>query len=79
LDEIDIMIWKCHKNLITQHKISPIPVLDKTSINTFFDNKQRIKNVIMILTSNKSKGAIDEETGDNSYLREGRVNVYAEL
>jgi hypothetical protein len=79
LDEIDIMIWKCHKNLIVQHKLSPIPVLDKTSINTFFDNTQRIKNVIMILTSNKSKGAIDEETGDSSYLREGRVNVYAEL
>jgi hypothetical protein len=79
LDEIDVMIMRCHKNLIVQHKNSPIPVLDKTSINTFFDNTQRIKNVIMILTSNKSKGAIDEETCDSSYLREGRVNVYAEL
>ena len=79
LDEIDVMIWRCHKNLITQHKNSPIPVLDKTSINTFFDNTQRIKNVIMILTSNKSKEQIDEETKDSSYLREGLVNVYAEL
>jgi hypothetical protein len=79
LDEIDVMIWKCHKNLINQHKLSPIPVLDKTSINTFFDNTQRIKNVIMILTSNKSKDEIDTETGDCSYLREGRVNVYAQL
>lgn len=79
LDEIDVMIMRCHKNLIVQHKTSPIPVLDKTSINTFFDNTQRIKNVIMILTSNKSKGQIDEETSDSSYLREGRVNVYAEL
>jgi len=79
LDEIDVMIWKCHKILITQHKISPIPVLDKTSINTFFDNTQRIKNVIMILTSNKSKDEIDTETGDSSYLRDGRVNVHEEL
>ena len=79
LDEIDVIIHKCHNNLITQHKISPIPVLDKTSINTFFDNTQRIKNVIMILTSNKSKDTIDTETGDNSYLRDRRVNIYAQL
>lgn len=79
LNEIDSMIWNCHKNLITQHKLSPIPVLDKMSMNTFFDNTQRIKNVIMVLTSNKSKDEIDAETKDTSYLREGRVNLYAEL
>ena len=79
-DEIDTLIHSIHNNEIQKHKHYPIEVYNKTTYNTFFDNMNdsMFPYVILLLTSNKSKEEIDNET-HSCYLREGRVNKYFHL
>lgn len=76
-DEIDTLIRMVHHNQIQIHKHYPIEVYNKTTYNTFFDNinDNMFPYLILLLTSNKSKEEIDNET-HSCYLREGRVNKY---
>lgn len=80
LDEIDTSIQMIHYNQILQHKYFPIEVYNKTTYNTFFDNMNDLMfpYLIILLTSNKTKEDIDNETHP-CYLREGRVNKYFHL
>jgi len=76
-DEIDTLIHSIHHNKIQKHKHFPIEVYNKTTYNTFFDNINDClyPYVILLLTSNKTKDEIDNETHP-CYLRKGRVNNY---
>jgi hypothetical protein len=74
LEEVDTIINNAHNNLIERHKNIPIVVYNKSTLNTFLDDMILFKNVIIILTSNKTKEYID--TLDSSYLRRGRVDAY---
>ena len=76
-DEIDTLISMVHHNQIQIHKHYPIEVYNKITYNTFFDNinDNMFPYLILLLTSNKSKEEIDNET-HSCYLREGRVNKY---
>ena len=75
-DEADIMIDKIHNNKIIQHQNIPIQIQDKTSWNRFFDDIDLglYPNIILILTSNISIDDIGIKY-DNSYLRDGRINI----
>jgi len=79
LEEFDIIIGHVHKESIIKHKSIPTPVKDKTSWNQYLDyiDLDMYPYLILILTSNKEKEYIDNL--DSSYLREGRVNLYARL
>ena len=73
LEEVDTIINNAHNNLIERHKNIPIVVYNKSTLNTFLDDMILFKNVIIILTSNKTKESIDHL--DSSYLRRGRVDA----
>ena len=74
LEEIDVLLSLVHNKQIVQHKDVCTLVSDKESWNTFLDmfDRKRIRNVILIMTSNKEPLFFDEM--DPSYMREGRVN-----
>jgi hypothetical protein len=76
-DEIDTLIYSIHHNQIQKHKHFPIEVYNKTTYNTFLDNINDClyPYVMLLLTSNKTKEEIDNET-HSCYLRKGRVNKY---
>jgi hypothetical protein len=74
MDEINTIIRKIHNQSIEPHKDIPIPVFDKTTFNGFLDDMKYNPYIILLLTSNESKEAID--LLDKSYIREGRVNEY---
>jgi len=74
MDEINTTIRKIHNQSIDPHKDIPIPVFDKTTFNRFLDELKYEPYIILLLTSNESKEAIDML--DKSYIREGRVNEY---
>jgi hypothetical protein len=74
MDEINTTIRKIHNQSIDPHKDIPIPVFDKTTFNGFLDDMKYNPYIILLLTSNESKDAID--LLDSSYIREGRVNKY---
>jgi hypothetical protein len=74
MDEINTTIRKIHNQSIDPHKDIPIPVFDKTTFNGFLDDMKYNPYIILLLTSNESKEAID--LLDKSYIREGRVNEY---
>ena len=73
LEEIDVLLYKVHNKLIIPHKDVCTLVLDKGSWNSFLDtfDRKRVKNVILIMTSNKDPSFFDEL--DPSYIRENRV------
>lgn len=75
LEEVDIIINNIHYGNIYPHKHIHIPVRDKTSWNCFLDKfgQEYFKNVIFIMTTNKNMSYFDEL--DNSYLRDGRVDI----
>jgi hypothetical protein len=78
IDEVDTIIHDIHEGKIQRHKDIPIMVTNKRSWNTFLDDFHLLyDNVILILTSNKSKSAIDSL--DDSYLRENRVDYVSIL
>ncbi len=76
-DEVNILMRKIHDQLIERHKNIPIQIQDKTSFNTFLDDMKYNKNIILLMTSNESKEQLD--VLDSSYLRKGRVDVYASV
>jgi len=77
LEEIDIILSKVHNLEIKENQTIPTSVKDKSSWVAFLDDMFFFTNVIVILTSNKSKHEID--LLDQSYLRKGRVNGYYTL
>jgi len=78
LDEVDVMLDKVHQTFLP-HKYIPIEINNKIGWNRFFDsiNRKYYKNVIIIMTSNKTPEFYNEI--DPAYLRVGRVDITAEL
>jgi hypothetical protein len=61
------------KKNIKVHQEIPTPIHDKSSWCNFLDDMVFYKNVVLILTSNVSKQAIDDL--DPAFLRHGRINA----
>ena len=76
IDEVDIIIKNIHEQKIVPHKHYPISVKDKMSWNSFLDKIDYglYPNLILIFTSNLDRNQINKL--DNSYLRDGRINIY---
>jgi len=72
LEEANEMIRAVHTKTTLQVPEIPTPVRDKGTWVTMLDDMILYKNVIMILTSNESKEAIDKL--DVAYLRAGRID-----
>ncbi len=73
IEEVDILLEKIHTNSVTVNPKVPTLVRDKTTWSNFMDDLIFYRNVIVILTSNKSKEEIDAL--DPAYLRKGRVDA----
>jgi hypothetical protein len=71
LDEVNIMIHAIHEKKIENYRDMPVPVSDKVDWVNMFDDLVFFKNIILIMTSNESKEAIDKL--DPAYLRPGRI------
>jgi hypothetical protein len=78
LEEIDIIINTIHKN-IPDHKYIPIQIQNKLGWNILFDklDKGFYPHVYVIMTTNKPINYFDKL--DESYMRNNRVNLKAEL
>jgi len=74
LEEADVIIKNVHNNTVKLNPEIPTCVFNKTTWSNFLDDMIFYNNVILILTSNTSKDAIDKM--DESYLRNGRINNY---
>ena len=76
LDEVNILYHRVYHNDIPRHKNFPTQILDKPSLNRFFDdiNLGIYPNMIIVMTSNMSAKEIEEKY-DPSYIREGRVDL----
>ena len=78
LEEVDGLILAIHENRVERHnKDVPVCVYDKSSWANFLDDMVFFKNVILLMTSNKSKEEIDAL--DPAYLRRGRVHLSASM
>jgi len=77
-NEIDAALLKIHEGIASHEKI-PIAVQDKTGWNGMLDNVERrmYQDIIIIMTSNRDPEFIDAL--DPSYIREGRVDLVAEM
>jgi len=75
LEEIDNIIDRMHTQSIIRHQDISIEIKDKSNWNTFFDkfNRSMYKNVIFIMTTNKSFEYFNDL--DESYFRDGRINL----
>jgi len=74
LEEIDILLYNIHHNKLVENPKISISVKDKSSWCSFLDDMFLYQNIVLIMTSNKSKSEIDMM--DSAYLRKGRVNLY---
>lgn len=74
LEEVNSLLRAIHNETIPKHKNVPISVYNKITWNSFLDDMMLYRKVILILTSNEERAALDEL--DPSYLRKGRVNLY---
>jgi len=74
LEEIDILLYNIHNQRLRQNEDVPTSVKDKSSWSSFLDDMFLYQNIILIMTSNKSKNEID--LMDTAYLRNGRVDLY---
>lgn len=74
-EEVDIMIGNIHYDKMNVSKHNPIQCKNKTEFNRFMDRIDRgiFPNLLLIMTSNKAPEFID--LLDQSYIREGRVNL----
>ena len=72
LEEVDVILQKIHTNTLLLNDRIPTSVKDKSSWTSFLDDMLFYQNVILILTSNRSKKEIDEM--DSAYLRKGRIH-----
>jgi len=78
LEEANEMIRAVHTKTTLQIPDIPTPVRDKTTWVNMMDDLMFYKNVVLILTSNESKAAMDRL--DPAYLRKGRIHAsYAML
>jgi len=79
MDEIDIILNNIHNEKICLHKKNTIQIYNKITWNNFLDKIDYglYPNVILILCSNKSWEDIN--LLDESYLREGRVDLIQHL
>ena len=78
LNEIDIPLVSITEG-IPDHKNIDISIQDKSGWNDLFDDIQIgiYPNIIVLLTSNKTPTFINEL--DQSYLREGRIDLIFEV
>ena len=74
LEEADVIIKNVHDGTVKLNADVPTSVFNKTTWSNFLDDMIFYNNVILILTSNTSKSAIDKM--DESYLRKGRITEY---
>jgi len=74
LEEVDILLHNIHNNKVVENPKISTSVKDKSSWCSFLDDMFIYQNIVLIMTSNKSKNDID--TLDPAYLRKGRVNLY---
>ena len=74
LEEIDVLLYNVHHNKVVENQKVSTSVKDKSSWCSFLDDMFIYQNIILIMTSNKSKSEIDAM--DCAYLRTGRVNLY---
>jgi len=78
LDEFDVIIDDIHHKRVQMHKDIPIEVYNKITWNSLLDDISIIyPYTIIILTTNLNKAII--ESYDKSYVRQHRVNVFANL
>jgi hypothetical protein len=79
MEEFDTMITMVHHNIIKRHENTPTQIYDKSSWNQFFDRFDRkyFPWVILVMTSNMHPDHINSM--DQSYIREGRVNLTFEV
>ena len=77
-DEFDILIEKIHKKQIQSHKKLKVEVQDKITWNNFIDkiSYKMMPHLIIIMITNQQKSYFDWM--DKSYLREGRIDIFAE-
>lgn len=73
LEEVDGLITAIHEDRVPRNKDMPVCVFNKTTWANFLDDMVFYKNVILLMTSNKSKEEIDAL--DPAYLRKGRVHL----
>jgi hypothetical protein len=71
LEEINTLIRIVNEGLVHKHKNITTQISNKSTYNTFFDDLIMYKHVIIIMTSNEDKPAIDAL--DPCYLRQGRI------
>jgi uridine kinase len=74
LEEVDILLYNIHNSRVVENPKVSTSVKDKSSWCSFLDDMFIYQNIVLIMTSNKSKSDID--TMDPAYLRKGRVNMY---
>lgn len=74
MEEIDTTIKMIHEGSVPRHPKAITSIHNKATFNSLLDDMIFHRNMIIILTSNKTKEEIDAL--DTSYLREGRVNAY---
>jgi len=73
LEEINTLIRNVNEGLVHKHKNITTQIHNKSTYNTFFDDLIMYKHVIIIMTSNEDKPAIDAL--DPCYLRQGRIHA----
>jgi hypothetical protein len=77
LEEVDDILKGIHNKTILPNKEIPISVHNKSTWTTFLDEMAFWKNVVLIMTSNTSKGEIDAM--DIAYLGKNRVHACFEM
>ncbi len=73
LEEINTLIRNVNEGLVQKHKKITTQINNKSTYNTFFDDLIMYKHIIIIMTSNEDKPAIDAL--DPCYLRIGRIHA----
>jgi hypothetical protein len=73
LEEVDGILENVHKERVKLNKDVPTSVYQKSGWCNFLDNMIFFKNVILVMTSNRSKEEIDGM--DPAYLRKGRLHA----
>lgn len=74
MEEIDNTIKMVHEGSVVRHAKATTSIHNKATFNSLLDDMVFHRNVILIMTSNKTKEEIDQL--DPAYLRKGRVNAY---
>lgn len=78
LDEFDVIIDDIHHKRVQMHKDIPIEVYNKITWNNLLDDISIIyPYTIIVLTTNLNRSII--ESYDKSYVRQHRVNIFANL